>query len=298
MNQDFTFPKGSKIKSSSDPCEDSFVQEYFKNPSANLYLKKLLNNDKSYLTNGDYEKLKESYDKAHDIRKFEIELYWKRTTYVWTLISALIAVCGVLLAAYYRASPPAAEDKSLLIIVGVIAAIGVFITIISSRILKSGEYWKENWEYHVNMLEPLFSGRLYATLINTEKVRYSISSLNHSVYYFFLAAWLLLAEGIYIAFAKPSDLVDLLIPLGAYSFFVIAIIIRIDQKTKRETKTVAAHISQWDIEIMSDQIEQDKKRKKSSLYKKLSLVKTILWIILLVFWIAISASILFFLFTR
>lgn len=28
---------------------------------------------------------------AHDIRKFEIELYWKRATYFWTFIGAAFA---------------------------------------------------------------------------------------------------------------------------------------------------------------------------------------------------------------
>ena len=38
------------------------------------------------------EKVRESALKqALDIRKFEIELYWKRTAYFWTLIAATFA---------------------------------------------------------------------------------------------------------------------------------------------------------------------------------------------------------------
>lgn len=59
-----------------------------------------MSESKTFLTNSDVAKLREAYDKAHDIRKFEIELYWKRTTYVWTLIAALITVSGVLLASF------------------------------------------------------------------------------------------------------------------------------------------------------------------------------------------------------
>lgn len=299
MNQEFTFPKGSKSKSSSDPFDDNFVQEYFKNPSANLYLKKLLGcNDKTFLTNADVDKLKESYDKAHDIRKFEIDLYWKRTTYVWTLISALIAISGALLAANFRISSSSTENKSLLILVGVIAIIGVFITIISSRILKSGEYWQKNWEYHVNMLEPLFSGRLYATLLSTNKVRHSITTLNHSLYYFFLGTWLLLAEGIYIALEKPSSIITLVIFLAVYSLLVYLVACFIDSKTRRKAQAVMANISQWDLQIMSEQSEQEQKTKKFSFYKKLIIAKNVLWIILLLIWMAISAIILFFFITR
>jgi len=30
-------------------------------------------------------------EKAHDIRKFEIELYWKRASYFWTIIAVAFA---------------------------------------------------------------------------------------------------------------------------------------------------------------------------------------------------------------
>jgi lipopolysaccharide export LptBFGC system permease protein LptF len=33
----------------------------------------------------------EALKTAHDIRKFEIELYWKRATYFWTFIAAAFA---------------------------------------------------------------------------------------------------------------------------------------------------------------------------------------------------------------
>ena len=32
-----------------------------------------------------------AFEKIHDIRKFEIDLYWKRATYNWTFIAAIFA---------------------------------------------------------------------------------------------------------------------------------------------------------------------------------------------------------------
>jgi len=148
------------------------------------------------------------------------------------------------------------------------------------------------------MLEPLFSGRLYATLLSTNKVRYSITTLNHSLYYFFLGTWLLLAEGIYIALEKPSNLITLGIPIVVYSLLVFLVASFIDSKTRRKTQTVMAHISQWDLQIMSDQSEQGQQSKKVSLHKKLIIAKNVLGIILLLIWIAISATILIFFITR
>ncbi len=40
------------------------------------------------LTEEHEEKKRKALDRAHEIRKFEIELYWRRTTYFWTLIAA------------------------------------------------------------------------------------------------------------------------------------------------------------------------------------------------------------------
>ena len=161
-----------KESSSNTKFEDTSAQDYFKLPHVNRYIKALLGNDtKDYITNGDIKKLKEAYDKAHDIRKFEIELYWKRTTYVWTLIAALITVCGVLLSSYFRLNLPDDTQNPLLVVVGLVSIFGLIITIISERILKSGEYWQKNWEYHVNFLEPLFSGKLYGTLLNSKRER-------------------------------------------------------------------------------------------------------------------------------
>lgn len=289
MSQEFTFPKGSKPKSFSDPYEDSFAQEYFKEPTVNFYLKKLLGfTDKSHLTNGDISKLKESYDKAHDIRKFEIELYWKRTAYLWTLIAALITICGVLATAYYRMNEPGDPKSILLFIMAGISTVGVIFTIISSYIIKSGAYWQKNWEYHVNLLEPFFSGKLYATLLNRERTRYSIASLNSTIYWFTLLAWLILFGGFFVSFT---------IDLSYSRFFkILAIIIisilLIDRiigwVARRKSEISKININQWGVEIPSPHPENDKKandkeRKKLTFRAIHNILKTIIY--LLVIWI-------------
>ena len=44
--------------------------------------------DASDATKNELEKRKEAYEKAHDIRKFEIGLFWQRATYYWAFILA------------------------------------------------------------------------------------------------------------------------------------------------------------------------------------------------------------------
>jgi len=258
MNEELTSPKASKPKSSNDPYEDSFAQDYFKKPSANLYFKKLLGcSDKLYLTNGDLEKLKESYNKAHDIRKFEIELYWKRTTYIWTLVAALITACAVLAAAYYRvhdADP--SKDRALsetrnflLASLAGVSFFGVIITITSSFILKSGEYWQKTWEYHVSLLEPLFSGRLYSSLLDKNKNRYSIAGLNNLLYVILLSPWVLIFVIITFTLAKDYPSWFFLSPFIIFGFTFLLTNKIVSWKTRRTTNVSQIEISQWGVEV-------------------------------------------------
>ncbi|WP_147198906.1 hypothetical protein [Pantoea sp. CCBC3-3-1] len=267
MNEEFTSHNASKNKNSSDPYEDSSAQDYFKKPSANLYFKKLLGcSDKLYLTNGDLEKLKESYDKAHDIRKFEIELYWKRTTYIWTLVAALITACAILAAAYYRvhdADP--SKDRALsetrnflLASLAGVSFFGVIITITSSFILKSGEYWQKNWEYHVSLLEPLFSGRLYSSLLDKNKSRYSIAGLNNFLYAIFLFLWIVIFVIITITLSKDFPFWFYLSPLIIFGSTFLLTNTIISWKTRRTTDVSQIEISQWGVEVKEKTSKESK----------------------------------------
>jgi hypothetical protein len=237
--------------------KDNTAQEYFNQPASNKYIKSVLNDDnKEYLTNGDLEKLKEAYNKAHDIRKFEIDLYWKRTSYLWTLIAALITVSGVLLASYYRL-PDGSLDKIILIwLVACVASLGVITTIISSKILESGEYWQKNWEYHVNLLEPLFSGSLYGTLINSKEQRYSISKLNYAIYIILLIAWLLIIEFIFFFAYKSPDFLESVMPVVAFGVFNIIFSRAIDKWTKSVASKSHVKIMQWSV-VINDSTNDD-----------------------------------------
>ncbi|NIF20134.1 RipA family octameric membrane protein [Candidatus Pantoea multigeneris] len=273
MNEEFNSLKVSKPIKTSDPYEDSFAQDYFKEPSTNLYFKKLLGCDnKLYFTNGDLEKLKESYDKAHDIRKFEIELYWKRTTYIWTLVAALITACAILAADYYRVhdteslkDSALSETRNLLLasLAGV-SFFGVIITITTSFILKSGEYWQKNWEYHVSLLEPLFSGRLYSSLLDKDNNRYSIAGLNNFLYVVFIFLWIVIFVIITLALSKDFPAWYYFSPLIIFgSTFVLTNTI-ISWITRRTTNTSQMKISQWEVEVKEKTSKESKKNKETS----------------------------------
>ncbi|WP_421664984.1 hypothetical protein [Pantoea agglomerans] len=253
---EFLFPSEKVDKDSPNSrFDDDDVQLYFTKHSVNTYVKKLLNcRSKEFLSNSDMVKLKEAYDKAHDIRKFEIELYWKRTTYIWTLIAALITICGVMITAYYRLEDK--PDRSLAVLLGIdsLAFFGCVITIISSNILKSGEYWQKNWEYHVNMLEPFFSGSLYSTHLHTyEARRYSIATLNYYFYIVVQVLWLVLMAFTTSCLTMNSQGIVFAISFCAIGAVILFISTIINKITSSEDKNSKLIISQSTAEISSIQ---------------------------------------------
>lgn len=137
-------------------------------------------------------------EKALDIRKFEIELYWKRATYFWTFIGATLA--GFFFA-YASASP---HRRDLLVI---LCCLGLVFSVAWFCVNKGSKYWQENWEKHVDMLEDEKIGPLYKTVLSRnknmgfyEKLRdfstgptpFSVSKINQLISFFMIALWVLL----------------------------------------------------------------------------------------------------------
>lgn len=144
---------------------------------------------RDYFTQEDIDKLREAYNKSHDIRKFEIELYWKRATYFWTLTAALITFLGLTVTAYLGKSN--IVDPTKILSIGLaITTLGLLLTIITFFMSQAGKYWQTNWENHINNLEFLFSGNLHKTHIKNKKNgMFSISKLNESTQFIFIVFW-------------------------------------------------------------------------------------------------------------
>lgn len=123
---------------------------------------------------------------ALDIRKFEIELYWKRATYFWSLIAAAFA-------GYFALSD--SKDPLLPFIV---SCIGVVLSVGWFQVNRGSKYWQSNWERHVDCLEDTIMGPLYKTTIAKEKFSllkfwggypYSVSKVNQLISLFVALTW-------------------------------------------------------------------------------------------------------------
>ncbi|MBA3014287.1 MAG: hypothetical protein KKD63_16755 [Proteobacteria bacterium] len=146
------------------------------------------------LDGSDKNKAKCAFEHAVDIRKFEIELYWKRATYFWALIAVAFAGFFAIL------STEKIQEKELYAYF--VAVIGFVFTWAWFLVNRGSKFWQENWENHVGMLEDSVIGPLYKTVLHrpssstyidkfiTGPAKVSVSKINQWVSTFTLLIWI------------------------------------------------------------------------------------------------------------
>jgi len=147
---------------------------------------------------GTKSKKAEALKYALEIRRFEIELYWKRATYFWAFIGATLAGYGAVQASTISFKHDLSVALSCL---GLVFSFGWFC------VNKGSKHWQENWENHVDLLEDDIIGPLYKIVLERPKSKnifkgtklfvigpgsYSVSKINQMISLFVTALWLYL----------------------------------------------------------------------------------------------------------
>lgn len=125
---------------------------------------------------------------ATDIRKFEIELYWKRATYFWAFIGAAFA--GYALT--YKASAEHEPWLSLLF-----SSLGLVFAFAWYLVNRGSKFWQNNWERHVDLLEDMTLGPLYKIIATdtssqnplTAPGAFSVTKINQVLSVFVILVW-------------------------------------------------------------------------------------------------------------
>jgi hypothetical protein len=154
-----------------------------------------------YLKAFPIEKVKCAHALALDIRKFEIDLYWKRAVYFWAFIAAAFA-------GYFTVQKSASHDQ----IPFVVACLGFLFSVAWYFVNRGSKAWQQNWELHVDLLEDGMVGPLYKTILqNKEKYHFvnlvgaywfSPSKLNQLLSLFIVVIWSILG---YREFMRAYD---------------------------------------------------------------------------------------------
>jgi hypothetical protein len=150
-------------------------------------------------------KVEDALKQALDIRKFEIDLYWKRATYFWTII-------GVIFAGYFLLikSDGLVTNPNLMFLVN---CIGFIFSLSWWLVNRGSKFWQNNWERHVDLLEDAVTGPLYKRVIQTgelnwfkihKEYNYSVSKINQLLSFYVTMVWL--GMGIYFFTVNILDL--------------------------------------------------------------------------------------------
>ncbi|PBB05602.1 RipA family octameric membrane protein [Salimicrobium humidisoli] len=195
---------------------------------------------------------REALKHALDIRKFEIELYWKRATYFWGF---LIVIFGGYFAVLGSSVDSVLKHKIQLIIscIGIVFSIGWFL------VNKGSKYWQNNWERHVDRLENDVMGPLYKSYLVQKKGKkldfivessnYSVSKINQILSFYLVLVWSLITFinlttvindywiSINVLCVIPDAIYDLpILSVGIFFITVIFLILIIKQGKSRNYK--------------------------------------------------------------
>ncbi len=116
-------------------------------------------------------------DQAHEIRKFEIELYWKRSLFFWGFILTFLTAFA-LISDFKNDN---LTNNSTSIVMVLLSGIGFFTTFSWHFIEVGSKTWQANWEKHIDFLENQITGKLYKTTIGKPSEFFSVSKI-HSTF--------------------------------------------------------------------------------------------------------------------
>jgi hypothetical protein len=190
-------------------------------------------------------KLKNAIENALDIRKFEIDLYWRRANYFWLYnVSAFTAYFYVI-----SNNTINKEDASLLTLL--ITGIGVFLSLCWVCINKASKSYQENWEKHVDLLEDDYMGPLYKRTLEYEKDRFerlihkkistfSVSKINLLLSRGMVVTWFLLwiyaISKIFRCYCLSNIYADIIFVITLVSFGFLFFYPRTDHQVKKPFK--------------------------------------------------------------
>jgi hypothetical protein len=129
---------------------------------------------------------------ALDVRKFEIELYWKRATYFWVFTGAALAAYLAALTGKDLENRP----QALLLT----SCIGLVFSVAWYFVNRASKFWQSNWEVHVDLLEDKVNGPIYKTVLTSSapwwqphgSYNFSVSKINQLLSLFIAVVFLLL----------------------------------------------------------------------------------------------------------
>lgn len=147
-----------------------------------------------FLGPGVSEAHRAALDRAHDLRRFEIENYWKRATYFWGF--QLVAFTALALTAY--------RGDVFAPLVLPVAVLGVFTSLAAIRTARGSKFWQENWEAHVDFLEDEVEGQLHKIVLMKADLQPSVSKVNERLLIILALGWTVIFALAFLVILYPA----------------------------------------------------------------------------------------------
>lgn len=186
-----------------------------------------------YIDNFDEKKLEEAFQIALETRKFEIELYWKRTGY-------FVLFIGAVFVGYYKVlqiDGLSDSEKEWLLLL--LSSLGFLLSLLWYMANRGSKFWQENWEAHIEMLSthlgiPIFGIIKHSTSSKLDLMKeypFSVSKVNQMVSLIITFSWLLILLkdlGVFLNFDNNSsvvwDIAKLLVGILDFALFCFILI--------------------------------------------------------------------------
>lgn len=127
-----------------------------------------INSKEEYLSLFADDKRGKALKAALDIRKFEIELYWKRTTFFWAFI---VSIYTGLFASLIKYIENPCRYAFFIPVIITLSGLGFFFAVAWHMVNKGSKFWQANWEKQVSLLEESKIGPLYDIFINPRQAK-------------------------------------------------------------------------------------------------------------------------------
>lgn len=149
-----------------------------------------------YIKEYDKEKLEEAFKIALDTRKFEIELYWKRTGYFVLFIGAVFVGYYKMLQSIDNGSNDIQKELLFLFF----SLLGFILSLLWYIANRGSKFWQENWEAHIEVLSthlgiPIFGIINYCKSTKSDLMKeypFSVSKVNQMISLIVTISWFFL----------------------------------------------------------------------------------------------------------
>ncbi|MBU1039865.1 MAG: hypothetical protein KKF77_02040 [Proteobacteria bacterium] len=160
------------------------------------------------VTNREDVKNNEIFKQVLDIRKFEIELYWKRASYFWVFNSLAFSAYGavyVKMADHSNGIAMPQDFEMLRDLLVCLSCVGLVVSLAWVLVNKGSKFWQENWETHLDLIEKDIVGDLYKTVYETHAScclkdlltgsgKFSVSKVNQLISIYAVFLWCIMAN--------------------------------------------------------------------------------------------------------